>query len=114
MSMQVVEERENNTLILALEGRLDSTTSPDFEKQIVGAIQDDEKRMVIDLGGVEYISSAGLRAVLIGAKQMNAGYGKLALCGLSDKIMEVFHMSGFDKILNILPTRADAIAAVGD
>jgi anti-anti-sigma factor len=110
--MQVSEVKEGETLILVLEGRLDSTTSADFEKQIVDAIHNNEKHIVIDLAGVDYISSAGLRAVLIGAKQMNAGYGKIALCGLSEKLQEVFHMSGFDKILTILPTRGEAVAAV--
>lgn len=110
--MQVTEEKDGDALILVLEGRLDSTTSADFEKQIVGAIRNNEKHIVIDLDGVDYISSAGLRAVLIGAKQMSAGYGKLALCGLNEKIREVFHMSGFDKILTILPTRSEAVAAV--
>ena len=99
-------------MILALDGRLDSTTSPEFEKKIVGAIRDNQKHIVIDMGGVEYISSAGLRAVLIGAKQMSADFGKLALCGLNEKIAEVFHMSGFDKILTILPSRDEAVAAV--
>ena len=110
--MQVNEEKQGDTLIMALEGRLDSTTSSDFEQKIVGAIHNNEKQIVIDLGGVDYISSAGLRAILIGAKQMNAGYGKLALCGLNEKIQEVFHMSGFDKILKILPSRDDAIASM--
>lgn len=110
--MQVTKEKDGETLIMVLNGRLDSTTSSDFEKQIVAAIHENEKHIVIDLDEVDYISSAGLRAILIGAKQMNAGYGKLALCGLSEKIEEVFHMSGFDKILKIFPTRSEAVAAV--
>ena len=73
--MQVTEDRDGDTLILALDGRLDSTTSPEFEKKIVGAIRDNQKHIVIDMGGVEYISSAGLRAVLIGAKRSFTGAG---------------------------------------
>ena len=106
------EEKDWNVLVLALNGRLDSTTSTEFEKRIVGAIEGKERHIVIDMSGIDYISSAGLRAVLIGAKQMSAGYGKLALCGLSEKIADVFHMSGFDKILTIVPTRDEAVSAV--
>jgi anti-sigma B factor antagonist len=110
--MQINEQREPGAVVLALAGRLDSNTCGDLEKTLLGVIDGGEAAVVVDFAELAYVSSAGLRVLLMAAKRLRAGNGKLALCGLSDNIREVFSMSGFDKILPIRPTRREALAAV--
>ena len=69
-------------------------------------------RVILDLSGLEYISSAGLRVLLIVAKKVQQAQGKVALCGLTPNVREIFAISGFDAIFSIQPDAAAAIAAV--
>jgi len=98
--------------ILKPVGRLDSHTAPGFEQEVLGALASGTTRMLIDFSELQYVSSAGLRIVLIAAKKLKATGGKLALCSLSESIAEVFNISGFSSILNIQPDQAAALAAL--
>jgi anti-anti-sigma factor len=109
--MQVKEEREGDALILCLQGRLDSANAKALEGALLAPVQAGEKLVVLDLSALDYISSAGLRVVLIAAKQQKAKQGRFALCGLRDEIREVFEISGFAKILDIRPTRKEILAS---
>ncbi len=111
--MDINELSEGKATVLALAGRLDSNTCGDLEKHLLGAIDRGTAAVVVDFADLAYVSSAGLRVLLMAAKRLRAGDGKLALCGLSDNIRDVFKMSGFDKILTITGTRAEAVDAVG-
>jgi len=109
--MQVKEEREGNALLLCLEGRLDSANAKILEAALLAPVQAGEAMVVLDLSDLEYISSAGLRVILIAAKQQKARQGRFALCGLRDEIREVFEISGFAKILDIRATRQEVLAS---
>jgi anti-anti-sigma factor len=91
-------------------GRIDSATGPAFEKDVLGQIEAGERCMLLDFGELVYISSAGLRIVLLAAKRMKTVGGKLALCSLNSQIAEVFEISGFSRILDIHPTRDAALS----
>ena len=110
--MELKEEREGSALVVSVGGRIDSNNAKSFEEQFLGFIKAGNPSVVLDMSALDYISSAGLRVILMGAKQQGAAEGKLALTGMSDHIREVFEISGFAKILTILPTRAEAVAAV--
>ena len=69
--------------------------------------------MVLDFEGISYISSAGLRVVLLVAKTLQKQKAKMAVCSLSESIREIFEISGFDKIIPVHGSRADAVAGVG-
>lgn len=69
--------------------------------------------MILDCGGLSYVSSAGLRVVLIAGKRLRAVGGVLLLCGLNDQIGEVFQISGFGALFPIHDTVAAALAALG-
>ena len=84
-------------LTVALEGRLDTVTAPQLEKEIKEAI-DGVTDLTIDAAKLEYISSAGLRVLLSAQKQMNK-VGKMTLTGVSPEIMEIFEVTGFSDIL---------------
>ena len=94
------------------QGRLDSTSGPAFEKDLIRTIDIGSRRMVLDFSGLQYISSAGLRVVLLAAKRMKLSGGRLALCSLSRQIGEVFEISGFGSILDIYPSYDEAVAAL--
>ncbi|NLS25649.1 putative anti-sigma factor antagonist BtrV [Sphingomonas sp. S2M10] len=94
---------------LALQGRLDSATSGTLEQTIQplfeGAVA---VVLVMDLEQLAYISSAGLRVVLMAAKRAKQSGGRLLLCGLSPAVRELFEISGFLKILEVCADRAEA------
>lgn len=98
--------------IITLIGRLDSNSSTEAERAVNESIDDNTNRMVLDFTDLDYISSAGLRVVLIAAKRIKAAKGKLALFGMQPHVKEVFEMSGFLAILTVTPDRATAVAAV--
>ena len=96
--MQIKKELENNVLVLALEGRLDTVTAPELEREIndLSGVRD----LVIYMKNLEYISSAGLRVILKAQKTMNT-QGSMKQKNVGDSIMEVFEITGFSDILTI-------------
>ncbi len=110
--MDVQFTREGSTLIAAVVGRIDGGNAHEFAETVGKAQSDDDKAMIMDFAELDYISSAGLRAVLMTAKSCKSSNSEFALCSLPDQIMTVFEVSGFDKIIAIHPDRAKAIASV--
>jgi anti-anti-sigma factor len=96
--------------ILRPQGRLDSATGSAFEKDLLSRIDGGAQKLLLDFSKLQYISSAGLRIVLIAAKRMKAGGGRMALCSLNRQISEVFEISGFGSILDIVPSHDEAVA----
>ncbi|GAB6043686.1 STAS domain-containing protein [Endothiovibrio diazotrophicus] len=112
--MNSATETVNDTLIIRPAGRIDSNTAPQFEQDVLGPINGGQNRVVLDFGDLDYISSAGLRVVLMAAKRLKPSGGKLALYGMSDPIREVFEISGFLTLLTVCADRDEALAAVAD
>ena len=110
MSIEVVEERENEILVVLPVGRLDSTNTSAFESIIMDHINNGERHLIIDFSRLSFISSSGMRALLIAAKKLNAFQGQLVLCAMQDHIYEVFRISGFDQIISIHDSRQSAIS----
>ena len=97
--MTINKKLEGNTLTIALEGRLDTTTAPELEKEIKSGL-DGVDVLVMDLEKLEYISSAGLR-VLLSAHKIMSGRGGMKLMHVNEMVMEVFEVTGFTDILTI-------------
>ena len=95
--MTINKERNNDTLTLAIEGRLDTVTAPELEK-VVNEETADIKELVLDMNALEYISSAGLRVLLAAQKKMNR-QGEMIIRNVNDVIMEIFEVTGFVDIL---------------
>lgn len=91
--------KENEVLKVSVKGRLDTNTSPQLEK-VVDDIDDSTKDLIIDMEGLEYVSSAGLRVLLAAQKKMNK-IGTMKVINVCDAIMEVFEITGFADILVI-------------
>ncbi len=109
--MNVTESRAAGHVVVTPIGRLDSATSSAFERQLAAIVSRGDARIVLDLGGVDYISSVGLSAILSAAKKVKAANGRLALAGLNDRVRLVFEMSGFLRLLPVFPSVTEAVAA---
>ena len=97
--MTISTEKKNESVILKIEGRLDTTTAPSLENT-VNELSAETKHLILDMHGVEYISSAGLRVLLGAQKKMNK-IGNMKLIGVCDAVMEILEMTGFVDILMI-------------
>lgn len=95
-----IQKNKNGTdFAIALEGRLDTTTAPQLEKELKAEIAD-VAELTFDFEKLEYISSAGLRVLLSAQKIMNK-QGHMSICNVNDDIMEIFEVTGFSDILDI-------------
>ena len=108
--MQISEEKHDGVLIVAASGRIDSNTAGDLEVVLPERVAANSAT-VMDLGDVAYVSSAGLRVLLKGAKIAKSTGNTLVLCGLDPSVQEVFDISGFSSIFAIEPDVEKAIAA---
>lgn len=98
--MNIDKKQNGTTLILAIEGRLDTTTSPALEAELKTSI-DGVEELIFDLSELEYISSAGLRVLLSAQKVMNR-QGSMSVRNVNEAVMEVFEITGFTDILNLV------------
>lgn len=112
--MEIKTEQESGTLVVQVDGRIDGATAPEFESTIKNVISEDDRAVIVNFEGVSYISSAGLRAVLLVAKQLSQSNTKFALYALGELTREVFEISGFDRIIQIHNSKADALAATAN
>lgn len=107
--MNASETRIGGFVVVAPAGRLDSVTSPAFERQLSAIIGRGDTKIVLDLSAAEYISSVGLSAILSAAKKMKSANGRLALASLNDRVRLVFEMSGFLRLLPVYKIVEEAI-----
>ncbi|NJN45740.1 MAG: STAS domain-containing protein [Candidatus Competibacteraceae bacterium] len=110
--MEIHEQTHGKVLVISPAGRLDSLTYRSLEDHLSALIRNGKTTLVIDFTQLEYISSSGLRVLLMAAKQVRAAQGKLALAAMSASIREVFDISGFSSIFEIYPSAQEAIQAV--
>ena len=97
--LTINKTKENEKLCLSLEGRLDTVTAPQLEKELQESVAD-VKELTLDFERLEYISSAGLRVLLSSQKVMNR-QGEMKLVHVNETIREIFEVTGFCDILNI-------------
>jgi len=110
--MEISESKRNGVVILALHGRLDASNAGDLEQRVLGLIAGGDTRFVVDGAQLDYISSAGLRVLLVAAKRLKATHGTIALAALQAQVKEVFDIAGFASIFPIHATAAAAVAAL--
>jgi len=98
--MTISKTKNGTSLTVAVEGRLDTTTAPQLETELKESL-DDVTGLTLDLSALEYISSAGLRVLLSAQKTMNK-QGEMKVAGVGETVMEIFEVTGFSDILNIV------------
>jgi len=109
--LELSDEHVDSAVILTVTGRIDMTTSDAFRERLQ-AMLTGGLPLVIDFSGVNYISSAGLRALMLGSKQARSAGTRLAVAALQPVVLEIFQISRFDKLLPCHPTVDAALAAV--
>ncbi len=110
--MRISIEEERGVTIVSLDGRIDATTTAIFEDNCKKIFEASVTAVIIDMQYVEYISSAGLRSVLMMLKLGKEKSVRFVFCALSDMVSEVFRISGFTSLLSIYPTKKEALAAL--
>lgn len=99
--MEISERKTGDVCVVGIAGRLDSGTSESLGQRLHQLIDRGERRLVIDAEKLEYISSTGLRVLLVGAKRLKAVGGRIVLSSLKPQILEVFEIAGFTSIFPI-------------
>ncbi|WKY43090.1 STAS domain-containing protein [Eubacteriaceae bacterium ES2] len=98
--MEINKNLSDDKMVIALVGRLDTTTAPELEEAFNGVL-DETKNVELNLKDMDYISSAGLRVILMIQKKVNAVGGSLVVKEVCDTVMEIFEMTGFSDVLTI-------------
>ena len=112
--MEINAERDGATLIAKTEGRVDGTNATEFQDALRNVITSDDKAVILNFEELSYISSAGLRVILLTAKDMRTANVRFAVCSLSQSVRDVFTISGFDQIIDIHDDQQAAVGAVGN
>jgi anti-sigma B factor antagonist len=105
-----IDYREDNDfLIISVDGRIDTLSAPEFQTRMEELMEREEKTVILDLEKLQYVSSAGLRAVLVSAKKAAASGKKLSCCCLQEMVRRVFDVSGFTGIIPVFDSLEDAV-----
>ena len=110
--MEITTTIHDTATILAVTGRVDSTTAGDFESALNATIDEGNRKIILDFTGLAYISSGGLRVLLATAKKLHNNGGRFALCGLSYEVQKVMKLAGFTTIFSIYATPHEAADAL--
>jgi anti-anti-sigma factor len=114
--MEVGVERRRNARVIAVKGRIDHLNASAFHEKLTPHLQDCRsggEAIVLDLTGLDYISSAGLRIFMIAAKQARAQGGRIAVAQMQAVVQEIFEISHFHLVYEIFATTDAAVAAMG-
>lgn len=109
--MTVEASKSPVAVVIRVRGRVDGETAPDLETACLKWVIPGEVNMILDLSGVDYMSSAGLGSILTTGKRMDAQDGRLILCGLQGRLKQIFQFSGFD---GLFPMFDDLATATSD
>ena len=108
--MTIAIEPTANAHIISLQGQVNSANAATVETEVLSVLQKGAKNVLLNMSELSYISSAGLRVVLVLAKRLKQAGGKLVIYGMQPHVQEVFDISGFMAILNVVASRDDAVA----
>ena len=107
--MEIEQRIEGSVAIVSPHQKLDTGTAPIAGEALATLIQNGAHRIIVDLSDVPYVSSAGLRILLDSAKRLRGAGGELCVCALNDAVQEVFEISGFNTLLPVFDSQADAV-----
>jgi anti-anti-sigma factor len=107
--VQIQVKKDHNVLIVSVEGRMDTVSAPEFQKRMEELLDQGETGLLMDFGRLEYVSSAGLRSILVAAKKAKSLGGCVSCCSLQDMVRKVFDISGFTSMLPVFDSLEDAL-----
>ena len=111
--MEVTSQHIDNVLVVRMEGRIDFSNNKEFEKALLPVLSAETLencRVIFDLGGISYMSSAGLRVLMLAAKQLRPGNSEILMAGLQPLLREVFKISRLDMVFKVFDTVEEALA----
>ena len=108
--MEIFKTIENEIILFAIKGNLDTNTAPDAEAEINKTLIENPSKVIIDLEQTDYVSSAGLRIFLATAKKLSSSGGNLRLCSANETVKDVLEMSGFVTFLELKNSREEALS----
>jgi anti-sigma B factor antagonist len=107
--VNITSQNEGNVTVIGVSGRVDGLTAPQLDDALQNAIKARHYKIVTDLSGTEFMSSAGMRALLKARLEVQDRNGELRLAGASDYLLDSLKLVGLDKLFHIFPTRQDAL-----
>ena len=107
--MEITQAKQNDIVILKLKGRLDTLSSSSLEKKLLDLSEQNENELIIDFSQLDFISSSGLRVLLMAGKKLKSVKGKIAFCTLKDHVKEVFDIAGFTILFHMFPSQEEAM-----
>jgi anti-sigma B factor antagonist len=112
--MEITEIMNDETMIIGITGRLDTTNYGILENKLMSLIDRGQVQNIMDCSKMDYISSSGLRVFLLALKKITLMKGRFILSGLQETIREIFEIAGFTSIFEIYKTREEARKALGN
>lgn len=109
MNLKLDSRSIEGVTIVDSEGKLNTRTSSDADAYLSQLVANGSNKLLLNLGGVDYVSSSGLRVILATGKKVSAAGGKLAFCCLNPSVREVFRVSGFDTIFSVFESEPEAL-----
>jgi anti-sigma B factor antagonist len=113
--MNVVARRYANAVVLRASGRLDQDTCDAFRVELTGHVERCAKEgnaLILDFSELEYVSSAGLRCLLVASRQMKAAKGRILVAEMQPMVSEIFAISHFNLMFDVVPTVREALGTV--
>jgi anti-sigma B factor antagonist len=111
--MQITTKEFKHCHLLAVEGRVDSATAPEFGQKLDGVIAAGVFKIVIDMAKLEYMSSAGFRALLAAQRQCKRyNRGEVLLAAVPDRIREALELAGFTELFKVFPDPLEAVGSL--
>jgi stage II sporulation protein AA (anti-sigma F factor antagonist) len=112
--MQFDSKKQKGSMVVTISGRMDAVTTGEIESKLASLIDGGERNFVLDLGALEYISSAGLRTLLATAKRLKAEKGTIVFANLAGHVTEVFKISGSYSLFTICDSVEAAFEKLGN
>jgi len=109
--MKIETRKAGDVVVVEMSGRLDSRSSGEAGDRIVHIVQGEDRQILLNLQNVHYVSSAGLRIILLGSKLLQGNNGELKICCVEEAVKRVLETSGFDSLIRMYNTEAEALSA---
>lgn len=109
--MEIARAREGAVTVIAPSGDIDGKSAPEFQEAVLAEVGESE-RLLLDLGGVPFVSSSGLRVLLLVHRQAQSRKSRVVLCGLNADVRSSMSATGFISFFTVVATRADGLAAL--
>jgi len=110
--MQIVQTELASAQLLTLSGRLDTEAAPELEQRCTRLVEGQTRNLILNIGALDYLSSAGLRIMLITGKALKRQNGKLVLVAPAGPVRQMVELAGFDKIFPVCTTVNEAAQGV--